>query len=453
MDTELFDGKTVLVMGLGRFGGGLDSALFAARYAKKVTVTDLADAGKLAPSLEPLQSRDNIELHLGRHDEDDFHNTDIVIVNPAVPPDNPYLAIAHENGAVISSQMNLFFALCRGTIVGITGSAGKSTTTALALHLLKSAVGKPNAMYKNVHLGGNIGNEPLLEKLERIDLGDIVVLELSSFQIEQLASQKQAPFIALVTNLLPNHLDRYGTFEKYCDAKKLLFEHQPFDSVSIFNADDPIAYRWHRDFSQQKTRTCLTYSATDVPAKVTEHYHLPGEANLSNLAAARAIVSQLGLTDEDIASCLSSFKALSDRLELVAEINGVRWYNDSKATTPESTIVALQSFTQPIVLIAGGYDKHLPFDELGKIIAEKTHTIILLGATAPKIADCLGQNSQTVVHFAEKLPAAVQTAAELARPGDVVLLSPACASYDMFENYQQRGQVFRQAVHNLEKTL
>jgi len=362
---------------------------------------------------------------------------------------------------MVISQVGLFFQLCPARIIGITGANGKSTTTTLTAHLLERArpPASPRA-YEKVWLSGNIGDRPLLTILDQIGPRDLVVLEISSFQVEQLAEVRKAPHVSLLTNLTPNHLDRYGTFEAYCAAKEGIFQFQPLDAespaVSIFNSEDKIASAWYQKYRRQGGRTCLTFSADDVSSEIRADYALPGRANLSNLAAAMAIARRFGVSDRSIKDCLPDFKALPHRLELVGDANGIRWYNDSKATTPEGTMVALAAFECPKILIAGGYDKHIPFDELGGKIAQSTKAVILIGQTAGKIADAIAAasgNSRADVRFAGSLAEAVELAGRLAVPGDVVLLSPACASYDMFENYQERGRLFAQLVQRVGERL
>jgi len=460
MNREFFAGKTVLVMGLGRFGGGVDVTRFVHNAGAKVIVTDLVSAEQLSDSLSRLRDLDGIEFHLGSHDPADFEQADIVIANPAVPGDNKFLQIAHRAGRLVTSQINIFFELCPAKIIGITGANGKSTTTALTAHLLK------NTRHETVWLSGNIGNQPLLTTIDQIGPDDLVVLELSSFQLEQLAEIQKAPHVALLTNLTPNHLDRHGTFANYCAAKENIFRFQkPCDNrpaVSIFNAEDKIAAEWFEKYKNDAGRICIKFSADDVGDELRKCFALPGRANLSNLAAAMAIAKYFGAQDDRIKCCLPEFKALPHRLELVDTINGVSWYNDSKATTPEGAITALDAFDQPIIIIAGGYDKNLPFDELGEKIAEKAKLTILIGATAPKIARAI-QNAKmslqakhsnlnrqdTKVELVDFIADAVQLANQLAVTGDVVLLSPACASYDMFENYEQRGREFIKLVRAL----
>lgn len=435
-------------MGLGRFGGGLDSALFACKAGAKVTVTDLAQPDDLSDALKDLNSF-NVEYHLGKHLEEDFLNTDIVIVNPAVPPQSKFIELAKQAGKLITSQIEIFFQLCPAPIVGITGANGKSTTTALTAHLLQTKC--------KVRLGGNIGNKPLLSEIDQITADQVVVLELSSFQLEQLARIKKAPQISVITNLTPNHLDRHGTFHAYCDAKEAIFKYQTPQKnsppVSVFNAQDPITSEWFDHYSQQNQRKCFTFSTDQVPQSLIEAYTLPGNANISNLAAARTIAAQFDITDNMIEQALPNFQSLPDRLQLVAKTNGVSWYNDSIATTPPSAIAALSAFDAPKIIIAGGYDKKLPFDELGKKIAQTAKVAILIGATAKKIAADIethkSTNDHPIIKFADSMPDAVAQANNIAQTGDIVLLSPACASYDMFENYRQRGQIFTESVKKL----
>jgi UDP-N-acetylmuramoylalanine--D-glutamate ligase len=448
MDKGFFAGRKVLVMGLGRFGGGVDVAKFACSAGAKVTVTDLAAADKLADSIDQLKDFKDIEFHLGSHEPADFEKADIVIANPAVPPDNKFLKIARQANRFVTSQINIFLELCPAPIIGITGSNGKSTTTALTAHLLRSR------RDRRVWLSGNIGNEPLLANIDKIGPDDLVVLELSSFQIEQFSQIQKSPKAALLTNLTPNHLDRHGTYENYCAAKENIFKFQKPDAhgraISIFNAEDKVSMEWFEKYKNDSGRICIKFSPDDVSKEIRKQFTLPGRANLSNLAAAIAIAKQFGVKDAQIKACLPKFKALPHRLEFVAQINGVRWYNDSKATTPASSIVALESFEQPEIIIAGGSDKHLPFDEFGKKITQKAKAAILIGQTAPKIADAIkAAQPEFKIEFADSLAKAVELANHLAEPGDVVLLSTACASYDMFTNYEQRGEQFTELVRKI----
>ena len=467
-------------MGLGRFGGGLDVARFAARAGARVVVTDAADEAMLADSVRQLCGVPGIELKLGGHDPEDFMAADVLVVNPAVRGDSPYIEIARQHQAVITSQVGLFFQMCPARIVGITGANGKSTTTMLTAHLLERALPRRKAEDggqrtedeggARVWLSGNIGHRPLLGMLDEMEPEDVVVLELSSFQLEQLADvgtnhgsleSGLAPHISLLTNLTPNHLDRHGTFEAYCAAKENIFRLQRCDeqkpAISIFNAEDPIASEWFDKYQSQSGRLCVKYSADDVPADVRAAFRLPGRANLSNLAGAMAVVRQFDIQNEAIAQVLPDVEPLPHRLELVAAIDGVRWYNDSIATTPQSVMVALEAFDAPKIIIAGGYDKQLPFDELGERIAAQAKAVVLIGQAAPKLAEAIRAGSkgdcQVPVTLAGSLVEAVQAANRQAVAGDVVLLSPACASYDMFDNFQQRGRQFADLARQLGQRL
>ena len=457
-----FAAKKVLIMGLGRFGGGVDCAEFAVRAGAKVIVTDLAPAEQLSDSIGKLEEFPDIEFHLGSHDPADFKQADVIIANPAVPGDNEFLEIARRDNKFVTSQINIFFELCPAQIIGITGANGKSTTAALTDHLLKNTTYDiRHTTYENVWLSGNIGNQPLLTVIDRIAPVHLVVLELSSFQLEQLAEIQKAPKVALLTNLTPNHLDRHGTFANYCAAKENIFtfqerrvgfsppnktENRP--AVSIFNAEDKIAAEWFEKFNKDAGRICIRFSTDDVSKEIRDSFTLPGRANLSNLAAAIAIAKYFGIDDDSIKNSLPDFKPLPHRLELVEEINGVRWYNDSIATTPQSAIAALEAFDQPKIIIAGGYDKNLPFEELGQKIAANAKAAVLLGQTAHEIASAIQTFPQagTKIQIVNSLAEAVESAAHLVESGDVVLLSPACASYDMFDNFQHRGQEFTKLV-------
>ncbi|MEN8127341.1 MAG: UDP-N-acetylmuramoyl-L-alanine--D-glutamate ligase [Planctomycetota bacterium] len=460
MKREFFQGKRVLVMGLGRFGGGLDSALFAVKAGARVLVTDLAKETDLKDTLCRLKGFD-IEYCLGEHREDDFRQADILIVNPAVPPDNQYIETARQAGALVTSQIELFFQLCPARIIGITGANGKSTTTSLTAHLLRSGCGQEDVDYSNIWLGGNIGHQPLLDIAEQIADDDLVVLEISNFQLEQLARIQAAPDIALMTNLTANHLDRHGTFKTYCDVKEGIFRYQKLDAehpaVSIFNAEDPITCSWYQKYLNDQGRQCLTFSADDVPDEYAAVFRLPGRVNRSNFAAALAIVSCFNVNPERIKEAVQSFEGLPNRCCFVAEKNGVRWYDDSKATTPVSTIAALNGINETkrgqtpfIVLIAGGYDKQISFAELGTCIANRAKAAVLIGQTASKIAEAIKPTpSDCTINFADSMEQAVQMSYELAVSGDAVLMSPACASYDMFKNYTERSEVFIRAVKAL----
>jgi UDP-N-acetylmuramoylalanine--D-glutamate ligase len=454
MNEVFFKNKRVVVMGLGSFGGGEDSALFAAKAGAKVLVTDLSGPEKLAKTLELLKGLP-IEYRLGEHRKEDFTAADVVIVNPAVPPGNTFVQLAQDSGALITSQVELFFQMCPAPIVGITGANGKSTTTTLIAHLLTAGIGQPGIAYKTVHLSGNIGNHPLLGLLGDVTANDLVVLELSSFQLEQLARIQMAPTASVITNLTPNHLDRHGTFEAYCRAKEGIFDYQPLDAktpcLSVFNAEDEITRQWFDRYKNQPGRKAQTFNADDVPAALLPGFVCPGRANRSNLAAALTVATHFGVSQTRIAGAVATFRPLDNRLQRIAEKRGVRWYDDSKATTPVSTLAALNGMDEPKILIAGGYDKGIDFSELGRCIAARAKAVVLIGQTAGKIEQAIAAAgaSSVIIKHAASMPDAVVVCNTLAEPGDVVLMSPACASYDMFVNYVQRAKVFIDAVNAL----
>ncbi len=454
MIQDYLAGKNILIMGLGRFGGGVDATRFAHVCGAKVTVTDLLPAEKLTKSLGDLKDLNGITYRLGEHLEADFQKADTVIFNPAVDPDNEFLKIAKEHGAEVTTSMNIFFNFCPAKIIGVTGANGKSTTTSLTSHILEVGSVKEDVPYDQVFLSGNIGNKPLLQCLFDIQKEDLVVLEISSFQSELMEDIKKGPFTAVLTNLTPNHLDRHGTFEEYCRAKEVLFKYQPDNpnepAISIFNAEDEVSVEWYEKYHKKEGRKCLLYSPETVSGKIANNFKLPGRANLSNLAAATTIAKEFGVSDETISEAVKNFQPLPHRLQLIGEKNGVKFYNDSISTTPDSTLAALNAFDQHVILIAGGYDKQLTFEKLGKLIAEKAKGVALIGETTNKIYNEIIRNDTNIkISLCNSLEEATKRSYEMATPGDVVVLSPACASYDMFENFQQRGKMFCELVRSL----
>ena len=440
-------------MGLGRFGGGADVVRFMAKQGACVTVTDRASQDALTDSLDQLSDVAGITYHLGDHAWADFEQADLIVVNPAVPPEMPFLKRARDLGIAMTTQINLFLSLCPATVVGITGANGKSTTCALCAHLLSHARDTHSVPFGQVWLGGNIGHHPLLTHVADMQPDDVVVLELSSFQTEWLGLE--GVHVALLTNLTPNHLDRHKTFEAYCDAKARLFETQVLTASrpaqSLFCADDPVGQQWYAKYEGQKHRSCSFYSADDVPDCLKQACRLSGRANLTNLAGASAIAGYLGVSEEALVKAVQTFEPLAHRLEPVAEFRGVRWFNDSIATTPESVMVALAAFDGGRILIAGGYDKGIAFDVLARAIVRQAKAVILLGQTGESLMRAIkvcDPGFEPIV--SEKtLKDAVAKANSLAESGDVVLLSPACASYDMFDNFQDRGDQFKQCVCDL----
>ena len=426
-------GKRVTVMGLGRFGGGLGVTRWLARKGARVTVSDQAPPEELAESIAALDGL-GVELHLGRHEGADVVNCELLVVNPAVPFDSAYLGAARKAGVELTTEINLFLARCRAPVVGITGSAGKSTTTAMTSAIL--------ARQRPVHVGGNIGIS-LLDQLEGISPDHVVVLELSSFQLMYLPLLKRGPHVAVVTNLHPNHLDRHVTMEEYAGAKRNIFRFQGPEDVLVLNRDDEAVASW-RDGAPGKVRF---FSADEEPFDLK----LPGRHNQANAQAAWVAASQFGLARGAAAEALAGFTGLPHRLQLVSERHGVRYFNDSKSTTPSETIAALESFPpRSVIAIVGGYDKKVEFGELCAALVRRAEAVVVTGQTGERIA--LGVESirpkppVPVVVRAFEFSPAVDAACELAQPGDVVLLSPASASFDQFRNYEQRGDTFIQLI-------
>jgi len=471
-------------MGLGIHGGGLGVARFLAGQGADVTVTDLRTAGQLQSSLGALAGFP-IRFVLGKHDDDDFRNADLVVRNPAVPRESRYLQIARAHGAAIEMEMTLFFRLCPGPILGITGTKGKTTTTLLTGAMLRE-------QYPDTVVAGNL-RVSALETLPRITAGTPVVLELSSWQLEGLGEAKLSPRYACITNISPDHLDRYGSIAEYAQAKAQIFVHQGSDGFAIRNIDDgivahlaeralsqdvwfstrdveqndPLARGYERIFAAYWRETELIWKQPAAEREILgtrADVQLDGSHNLANVAAAAALARSFGVETEHIRNAIRNFTGVEHRLEFVRELDGVWYYNDTAATAPEAAIAALYSFERPIVLIAGGADKNLPFGELARAIVERARAVVLLdGSATPKLQSAVTSQQSaigrkhtgdwqlaTVAGPYDKFEPAIQAARELASPGDVVLLAPGCASFGMFRNEFDRGDEFKRIVREME---
>ena len=444
-------------MGLGLFGGGTDVCRFLVREGARVTATDLKTKRELAPSLKPLEGLP-ITFHLGAHREEDFTQVNLVIVNPAVPSDSPYLELARRSDVTLDTAMNIFFRLCPARIIGVTGTSGKSTTASLIWTILREV--NPRA-----YLGGNIGHKPLLTHLARLKAQDWVVLELSSFQLQALSAIERSPHFAVVTNISPNHLDRHQSLEEYIGAKQAIVRYQGPKDAAFLNYEDPIVSLWGKlaggetfffsrinqldrgAWVENKKIGCRVRKGETVSIPVQD-IRLPGLHNLENVLAALGPVVLAGVEASPIRQALRKFRGLPHRLEFVGQERRVRYYNDSKATTPESAITAIRSFERPI-LIAGGYDKKIPLGKLASEIARNTKAVVLIGQTARTLAKAIARcrtSGNVEICLAKTLEQAVAMARRRALGGDVVLFSPGCASYDMFTNYEERGEVFRKLI-------
>ncbi len=456
-------GKRVVVMGLGRFGGGIGVTRWLCAEGAKVHVTDLADEAQLSESVAALEGLP-VTRRLGGHDLSDLDGCDLLVVSPAVDKArSEFFQAAVGRGIAWSSEMNLFLERCRGRMVGITGSVGKSTTTAMIGAVLEAAAKTSEWRHGRVWLGGNIGKS-LLDELGGIGATDIVVLELSSFQLEDAASLRWSPHIAVVTNLKENHLDRHGTMEAYAAAKANLYAFQGAGDFLIMphgNGVEGLPSEWAerknliRYSIDTETRELAVEGGAVSGSRVRMTLAVPGLHNLQNAAAAVAVSRVLGVNDSTAASALASFKGLVHRLEFVGEIGGVKYYNDSKATTPDAAMTSLRAFDGGVVVLVGGSDKGNSFTEFGRLLAQRAKAVVCMGDTREKIGAevrrAMGASGGPRLSFASSFAEAMETARSAAVRGDVVLLSPGCASYDWFTNYEERGETFRRVVHGWRK--
>ncbi|HSW44033.1 MAG TPA: UDP-N-acetylmuramoyl-L-alanine--D-glutamate ligase [Phycisphaerae bacterium] len=436
----------VVVMGLGRFGGGIGVTRWLVQQGARVTVTDQADAEALAGSVAQLTDLP-VTFHLGGHDPRDLEDCRLLVVSPAVAKErSPFVQAAIARGIPLSSEMNLFVERCPARrVVGITGTAGKSTTTAMIGAILEAA--HTAGAGPRVWVGGNIG-QSLLADLDDMQADDIVVLELSSFQLEDLGVLRWSPSHAVITNIQPNHLDRHGTLGAYRDAKLNIVRFQrPADLVFVNERDRELIGHVAGVGGAERLRTFAFEQAWRNGLQV------PGRHNEDNAAAAIAVVRSLDVADAHIRQGLAGFRGLPHRLEFVASRRGVRYYNDSKSTTPGSAHLALESFDGPVVMLIGGRDKGMSFEALARLLARRAKGVVCYGETGLNLYEEIRRHgaggSSAEVHLAGPLEEAVGKAASLAAAGDVVVLSPACTSYDQFANYEQRGETFSRLVRDL----
>lgn len=397
-------------------------------------MTDLADAAALADPLKRLNDVPIAALHLGGHCDDDFRSADLVVVNPAVRPNSPWLEIARQSGARLRTEIELFTESCQGNLIGVTGSNGKSTTAAMIASILRVAG-------RRVFLGGNIGGS-LLDELPRIRSDDWVVLEMSSFQLWHHSPAARMPHIAVVTGCTPNHLDWHDDFRHYKAAKQRLLTGQTPDDVAVLNVEDPEVAAWS---SLVRGRLIEIHESRGAHALFGDLPPLqaPGRHNRIDAACAAAAAVGAGCETDAVREGLRAYRPLPQRLELVATIEGRRFYNDSTATTPESTIAALHALDMPVWLMAGGKNKGFDFDSMAEAIAARAAGAALFGA-------CRGEIRDSVLRHLPQFPCvSVETMAESlewcckrARAGEAVLLSPGCASTDQFRNFRERGERF-----------
>ena len=448
-------GKTVAVIGIGVSNQPLIRLL--REHGISVTACDKKSREALGAVAEELESN-GVTLRLGK-DYLDHLTEDVIFRTPGMRPDLPQLTAAVERGSVLTSEMEVFFEVCPCEMIAVTGSDGKTTTTTIISELLKAAG-------KTVHVGGNIGH-PLLAETGSMKPDDLVVLELSSFQ---LMTMKKSPRTAVVTNLAPNHLDVHKDYEEYIAAKENLFIHQNDGGIAVFNADNADSVisaqkatgdvRWFSRRTEPENGVFLRGEAivarlngTERQVMTTADIKLPGVHNIENYMAAIAAVDGL-VDDVTIRDFARRFGGVEHRIELVRTRRGVRWYNDSIASSPSRTIAGLRAFPEKVILIAGGKDKGIPYDEIGPVINDHAKLLILCGATAGVIrAATEGAENYAglTILEAEDYRQAVAMADSAAREGDVVLLSPASTSFDRFANFMERGRVFKAIVNELEE--
>jgi UDP-N-acetylmuramoylalanine--D-glutamate ligase len=445
-------GKRVLVVGLARTG--VATSLFCAARGAHVTATDTRAENEIGEALAPLRAA-GVNLELGGHRENTFLEQDLIVPSPGVPADAPLLQAARPKGITIWSEVELADRFLHGRLIGITGSNGKTTTTSLIEHILR------NAGFSTI-LAGNIGT-PLIARVEHTGDDSITVVELSSFQLELIETFR--PNISVFLNLTADHLDRHHTFEAYGHAKARIFENQTASDSAVLNADDPATTplaptKPHLYWFSRKQRVAqgafvrengivFRHDGREEAVLSLKEIPLPGAHNVENVLAAVVATRLAGADAAAIAKGVRSFAGVEHRLEFVAEIGGVRYYNDSKATNVDATLKALDAFPGRILIVLGGKDKGSDYTLLQRPLREKAILALLIGAAADKIEKQI--TGSVAIERAGTIERAVEIASHAARPGDVVLLAPACASFDQFQNYEHRGRVFKELVHQLER--
>jgi UDP-N-acetylmuramoylalanine--D-glutamate ligase len=443
--------KRVLVVGLGK--SGVASALFLKKHGARVTVSDTKSEDQLRDEI-PVLLDQGIAVETGGHGERTFRGQDLIVVSPGVPVDAPPLVQARASGEPVIGEIELAAQHIAGPVVAITGSNGKTTTTTLAGEIL--AAGGFSTL-----VGGNIGT-PAISVVERANRETVVVLEVSSFQLETI--QTFRPKVAVILNVTPDHLDRHRTFQTYVDAKARIFENQQSSDFAVLNEDDPTCATlggrtraqvfW---FSRKKEvkqgawvrdgRIWFRDGSGAREIMLVSEIPLKGAHNVENVLAAVCAAALMGCKPEQLREAVQNFKAVEHRLEYVATVRGVEYYDDSKATNVDATIKALESFPANIHLILGGKDKGSDYRVLNDLLRERVKRVYTIGAAAEKIESHI-KGAVEIVH-AETLDHAVRRAAAVAQPGDIVLLAPACASFDQFQSYNHRGRAFKEVVKNL----
>lgn len=445
-------GKRVLVVGLARTG--VATALFCAERGARVAATDTRSADELGDCVSKLRDA-GVQLQLGGYSDAILHGQELVVPSPGVPADAPLLIHARDLKITVWSEIELASWFLHGRLIGITGSNGKTTTTTLVDHILR------HAGFATV-LAGNIGT-PLIAQANKTAEGTVTVAELSSFQLELIETFR--PSIAVLLNLTPDHLDRHKTFSAYAAAKARIFENQIEEDAAILNLDDaasreivpsrPQVFWFSRKTNVEQgafvSNGKLIFRRNNEEEEILncDEISLPGAHNLENVLAATIAARLAGVQSPQIAEAVHSFAGVEHRLEFVSEIHGARYYNDSKATNVDATLKALEAFPGRIIVILGGKDKASDYSPLRELLRERAILALLIGSVAEKIERQIA--GSVAIERAGTLERAVQIATCTAQPGDVVLLAPACASFDQFQNYEHRGRVFKELVRQLQR--
>jgi UDP-N-acetylmuramoylalanine--D-glutamate ligase len=442
--------KNVTVLGLARSGVAAANLLY--NHGVKVKISDIKPREKLNKFITQLASL-RIEVSTSANQVKDVESADLVIISPGVPSDIPAILEAKKRNIPVISEVELAYQFSESPWIAITGSNGKTTTTTLIGELLKANWPAP------VEVAGNIGFA-LCNAVQNVPKEGLIISEISSFQLETISTFK--PFVSLLLNLTPNHLDRYPDFESYAQAKVRIFEFQDETDFAVLNADDQESQKYTEHitgkkifFSKQKELTqgifvkngsiIVRFGQKDEPVIAVNELSIPGEHNLENALAAVSVAVCCGIDPGKLAPVLRSFKGVEHRLEFIRELNGVKYYNDSKATTVVAVITALKSLPKPIILIAGGKDKGSDYIPLRELLSKKVKQLILIGEARDKMLTAF-MGSCPIVE-AKTMQAAIETAYQSAESGDNVILSPACSSYDMFTDFEERGRVFKQLVN------
>jgi UDP-N-acetylmuramoylalanine--D-glutamate ligase len=424
-------GRRVTLMGLGRHGGGLGAAQFLVRHGAILTISDCDDAAALSAPLAELAALPIHAVNLGGHEPEDFANAELVVVNPAVRPDHPCLQIARNAGTTLTSEIEIFLEHCPARVIGVSGSNGKSTTVTMLAEILRAAG-------RTTWLGGNIGGS-LLGDLDRMACGDWVVLELSSFQLAHLSERAKLPVFALVTNCTPNHLDWHSSFDDYAAAKRRLLSALQV----VLNAHDPVVGHWKEEL--------VPHAASNWSDDRVPRLRVPGAHNRQNAAGAAAMAELAGVSEPVITEALASFGGLEHRIEWVAEVRGRQFYNDSKSTSPAATIAAIAAMDRPVWLLAGGVSKGTDFSELAAAAINGTAGAAFFGTAGNQILkSCETIRPRYRASRHETLSDSLLWCLEKSAPGDAILLSPACTSFDQFQDFADRGRIFRRLVADLE---